>query len=154
LAFYLQYTVEGHIYIYTLLLVGRRLVNPVFKLYLYIIYLVLTIFYVLNNKIWTSSSAGDALTSDLPSFSLTPQEYVTRIGQYLMTLPQQLEPFTGDTDSSTAVPLRAATKYGKIPYASTEGGMWQSFVLIYIGLAKRIFLISMQRKERCNFLNG
>lgn len=28
---------------------------------------------------WTSSSAGGAMTSDLPTFSLSPQEYITKV---------------------------------------------------------------------------
>ncbi|XP_073963919.1 conserved oligomeric Golgi complex subunit 7 [Choristoneura fumiferana] len=36
-------------------------------------------------------SNNDALSSDLPDFALSPQEYITEIGQYLMTLPQHLE---------------------------------------------------------------
>ena len=29
----------------------------------------------------------------MPVFSFVPQEYITQIGQYLMTLPQHLEPY-------------------------------------------------------------
>lgn len=29
---------------------------------------------------------------DLPDYSFAPQEYITQVGQYLMTLPQHLEP--------------------------------------------------------------
>lgn len=36
-------------------------------------------------------SNNDALSMDLPDFALSPQEYITEIGQYLMTLPQHLE---------------------------------------------------------------
>ncbi|XP_048003642.1 conserved oligomeric Golgi complex subunit 7 isoform X1 [Leguminivora glycinivorella] len=39
-------------------------------------------------NVWNNN---DALTTDLPDFSLSPQEYITEIGQYLMTLPQHLE---------------------------------------------------------------
>jgi hypothetical protein len=31
---------------------------------------------------------------DIPLFSLSPQEYITQIGQYLLTVPQHIEPFT------------------------------------------------------------
>ncbi|XP_013147994.1 PREDICTED: conserved oligomeric Golgi complex subunit 7-like [Papilio polytes] len=34
---------------------------------------------------------NDALSTELPDFALSPQEYITEIGQYLMTLPQHLE---------------------------------------------------------------
>ncbi|XP_060568016.1 conserved oligomeric Golgi complex subunit 7-like isoform X2 [Ruditapes philippinarum] len=63
-------------------------------------------------EIWMSKSAGGALTSDLPTFSLSPQEYMTKIGQFLMTLPQHLEPFTMEDNQAVLVAL----KYGKLPY--------------------------------------
>ena len=34
-----------------------------------------------------------SLDSDLPEFSFSPQEYITQTGEYLMTLPQHLEPY-------------------------------------------------------------
>ncbi|CAB3222445.1 unnamed protein product [Arctia plantaginis] len=39
-------------------------------------------------SVWSNN---DALATDLPDFALSPQEYITEIGQYLMTLPQHLE---------------------------------------------------------------
>ncbi|XP_046553450.1 conserved oligomeric Golgi complex subunit 7-like [Haliotis rubra] len=69
-----------------------------------------------NMEIWTSRSAGGAMTSDLPTFSLSPQEYITKIGQYLMTLPQHLDPFTLQ-DSST---LTIALKHGKLPFTDEQ----------------------------------
>ncbi|XP_053622953.1 conserved oligomeric Golgi complex subunit 7 isoform X1 [Plodia interpunctella] len=36
-------------------------------------------------------SNNDALSTDLPDFAISPQEYITKIGQYLMTLPHHLE---------------------------------------------------------------
>ncbi|XP_021349091.1 conserved oligomeric Golgi complex subunit 7-like [Mizuhopecten yessoensis] len=65
-----------------------------------------------NMEIWMSKSAGGALTSDLPTFSLSPQEYITKIGQYMMTLPQHLEPFTMQDNPAVIVAL----KHGKLPY--------------------------------------
>ncbi|XP_052083064.1 conserved oligomeric Golgi complex subunit 7-like [Mytilus californianus] len=63
-------------------------------------------------EMWTSRSAGGALTSDLPTFSLSPQEYITKIGQYMMTLPQHLEPFTMQDNPAVLVAL----KHGRLPY--------------------------------------
>eukprot|EP00241_Pyramimonas_parkeae_P016908 CAMPEP_0114299448 /NCGR_PEP_ID=MMETSP0059-20121206/12979_1 /TAXON_ID=36894 /ORGANISM="Pyramimonas parkeae, Strain CCMP726" /LENGTH=798 /DNA_ID=CAMNT_0001421921 /DNA_START=64 /DNA_END=2460 /DNA_ORIENTATION=+ len=37
------------------------------------------------------SATDSSTTFDLPSFSAYPQEYVTTVGEYLLTLPQQLE---------------------------------------------------------------
>ncbi|XP_013416401.1 conserved oligomeric Golgi complex subunit 7 [Lingula anatina] len=67
-------------------------------------------------EIWTSASAGGALTADLPTFSLSPQEYITQVGQYLMTIPQHLEPFT--TQDNPA--LLVAVKHGKLPYTEEQ----------------------------------
>ena len=45
-------------------------------------------------QVWTSSSAGAGTREpDMPDFSFSPQEYITQIGQYLMTMPQHLEPY-------------------------------------------------------------
>lgn len=63
-------------------------------------------------EMWMSKSAGGALTSDLPTFSLSPQEYITKIGQFLMTLPQHLEPFIMEENPAVLI----AIKYGKLPY--------------------------------------
>ncbi|XP_013184331.1 conserved oligomeric Golgi complex subunit 7 [Amyelois transitella] len=38
--------------------------------------------------VWNNN---DALSTDLPDFAISPQEYITKIGQYLMTLPHHLE---------------------------------------------------------------
>lgn len=69
-----------------------------------------------NMEIWTSETGGSALTADLPTFSLSPQEYITKVGQYLMTLPQQLEPFTLQDNPTLAV----AVKHGKLPYTTSS----------------------------------
>lgn len=44
--------------------------------------------------------------SDLPDFSYTPMEYITLIGQYLLTLPQHLEPLLVNPSSSLKVALQ------------------------------------------------
>jgi hypothetical protein len=43
--------------------------------------------------IW--SSVEEQTAYNLPSFSAYPQSYVTSVGEYLLTLPQQLEPLVG-----------------------------------------------------------
>ena len=48
-----------------------------------------------------STSAGsDSREPDMPDFSFSPQEYITQIGQYLMTLPQHLEPYMTNENPS------------------------------------------------------
>ncbi|CAG5116805.1 unnamed protein product, partial [Candidula unifasciata] len=67
-------------------------------------------------EIWTSQSSGGAMTSDLPTFSLSPQEYITKVGQYLMTLPQHLDPFTLQDSPALVVAL----KHGRLPYTNHQ----------------------------------
>ncbi|XP_035211268.1 conserved oligomeric Golgi complex subunit 7-like isoform X2 [Stegodyphus dumicola] len=43
-------------------------------------------------KLWAEDISGSVI-ADLPQFSLSPQEYITEVGQYLMTIPQHIEPF-------------------------------------------------------------
>eukprot|EP00268_Persea_americana_P061451 TRINITY_DN7768_c0_g1_i1.p1 TRINITY_DN7768_c0_g1~~TRINITY_DN7768_c0_g1_i1.p1 ORF type:complete len:841 (+),score=175.88 TRINITY_DN7768_c0_g1_i1:285-2807(+) len=50
--------------------------------------------------IW--SSVEEASAFHLPSFSAYPQAYVTSVGEYLLTLPQQLEPLAEGISSSEA----------------------------------------------------
>mmetsp|Transcript_5146 Transcript_5146/g.8490 ORF Transcript_5146/g.8490 Transcript_5146/m.8490 type:complete len:941 (-) Transcript_5146:66-2888(-) len=44
-------------------------------------------------EVWSSEPAPSLTGLLLPSFSLSPLEYITQIGEHLLTLPQQLEPF-------------------------------------------------------------
>lgn len=72
-------------------------------------------------KEWTSEEIASptspvALVDDLPTFSLSPLPYITEIGDYLLTLPQQLEPFTSQDSPS----LVAALQRGHLPYMDTE----------------------------------
>jgi len=60
---------------------------------------------------------GVSLETNLPEFSFSPQEYITQTGEYLMTLPQHLEPFmSGDTSL-----LGRALRDGNIPGAKESG---------------------------------
>ncbi|XP_018407840.1 PREDICTED: conserved oligomeric Golgi complex subunit 7 [Nanorana parkeri] len=66
---------------------------------------------------WGFEESGETLTEDLPTFSLTPLEYISNIGQYLMSLPQHLEPFVTPEDSTLELALHA----GKLPYPPEQG---------------------------------
>ncbi|GAB1599817.1 conserved oligomeric Golgi complex subunit 7-like [Argonauta hians] len=68
-------------------------------------------------EVWMSLSAGSAITSDLPAFSLSPQEYITKVGQYLMTLPQLLEPYIIQDNQAVTVALQ----HGRLPYTEDQG---------------------------------
>lgn len=48
---------------------------------------------LLGSREWADIISSSGLTEDLPEFGLAPMEYITQIGQYLMMLPQHLEPF-------------------------------------------------------------
>uniref|UniRef100_A0A1B6JSV6 Conserved oligomeric Golgi complex subunit 7 n=2 Tax=Homalodisca liturata TaxID=320908 RepID=A0A1B6JSV6_9HEMI len=56
---------------------------------------------------WTVDSS-DTSAPDLPDYSFTPQEFITQIGNYLMTLPQHLEPFLLHENPSLTAALRVA----------------------------------------------
>ncbi|NWJ03343.1 COG7 protein, partial [Crypturellus undulatus] len=66
---------------------------------------------------WNSSGTGETLTDDLPNFSLTPLEYISNIGQYIMSLPLHLEPFVTQEDSALELALHA----GKLPFPPEQG---------------------------------
>ncbi|XP_010568816.1 PREDICTED: conserved oligomeric Golgi complex subunit 7 isoform X2 [Haliaeetus leucocephalus] len=66
---------------------------------------------------WNSGGIGETLTDDLPNFSLTPLEYISNIGQYIMSLPLHLEPFVTQEDSALELALHA----GKLPYPPEQG---------------------------------
>ncbi|XP_036811480.1 conserved oligomeric Golgi complex subunit 7-like isoform X2 [Oncorhynchus mykiss] len=55
---------------------------------------------------------GESYAEDLPTFSLSPQEYITNIGQYIMSLPLHLEPFVTQEDPALELALHA----GKLPF--------------------------------------
>uniref|UniRef100_A0A3Q2NQR7 Conserved oligomeric Golgi complex subunit 7 n=1 Tax=Fundulus heteroclitus TaxID=8078 RepID=A0A3Q2NQR7_FUNHE len=63
------------------------------------------------------SGIGESYTEDLPTFSLSPQEYITNIGQYLMSLPLHLEPFVTQEDPALEMALHA----GKLPFPPEQG---------------------------------
>uniref|UniRef100_A0A8C8D6D1 Conserved oligomeric Golgi complex subunit 7 n=1 Tax=Oncorhynchus tshawytscha TaxID=74940 RepID=A0A8C8D6D1_ONCTS len=60
---------------------------------------------------------GESYAEDLPTFSLSPQEYITNIGQYIMSLPLHLEPFVTQEDPALELALHA----GKLPFPPEQG---------------------------------
>lgn len=60
-------------------------------------------------KVWSEENTGAILT-DLPTFSLSPQEYITEVGQYLMTIPQHIEPFILQDNPALCVALKSCKK--------------------------------------------
>mmetsp|Transcript_10771 Transcript_10771/g.32971 ORF Transcript_10771/g.32971 Transcript_10771/m.32971 type:complete len:735 (+) Transcript_10771:127-2331(+) len=45
---------------------------------------------------WASDQHGDSEGADLPEFSLSPLPYATEIGEHMLKIPQQLEPYIPD----------------------------------------------------------
>ncbi|KAF7667698.1 hypothetical protein LDENG_00049090 [Lucifuga dentata] len=64
-----------------------------------------------------TAGLGESYTEDLPTFSLSPQKYITNIGQYLMSLPLHLEPFVTQEDPALELALHA----GKLPFPPEQG---------------------------------
>ncbi|XP_054278876.1 conserved oligomeric Golgi complex subunit 7 [Macrosteles quadrilineatus] len=62
---------------------------------------------------WTLGQT-DTSTPDMPDYSFTPQEFITQIGNYLMTLPQHLEPFLLHENPSLTSALRVVGGGGEV----------------------------------------
>lgn len=77
----------------------------------------------LGNAEWAAIiNSGSGLTEDLPEFGLAPMEYITQIGQYLMMLPQHLEPFVIEENKG----LRRALSEQTFPHGESESLATQS----------------------------
>lgn len=48
---------------------------------------------------------NNSMSADLPDYSYTPMEYITEIGQFLLTLPQHLEPLLLNPSSTLKIAL-------------------------------------------------
>jgi len=68
-------------------------------------------------EIWCRSEK-ESVDGALPTFSLSPLPYITHIGDSLLTLPQQLEPFFVQDQNNN---LLTALKVGQIPYQEQDG---------------------------------
>ncbi|KAH7962147.1 hypothetical protein HPB52_014649 [Rhipicephalus sanguineus] len=63
-------------------------------------------------KVWSLENPDGVLTTDLPAFSISPMEYITQIGQYLLTIPQHIEPFIVEENEA----LSTALKHSSLPH--------------------------------------
>lgn len=63
-------------------------------------------------KVWSLENPDGVLTTDLPAFSISPMEYITQIGQYLLTIPQHIEPFIVEENEA----LSTALKHSNLPH--------------------------------------
>lgn len=64
-------------------------------------------------KVPEIGALGEEGDVPLPDYGFAPHEYITQIGQYLMTLPQHLEPFLLVENPALTAALRAADpQYG------------------------------------------
>ncbi|XP_974190.1 conserved oligomeric Golgi complex subunit 7 [Tribolium castaneum] len=76
-------------------------------------------------KTW--AQFANSMHNDLPDYSFTPQEYITQIGQYLMTLPQHLEPFLFRDNPSLSCALKAVDQEYSTA-GETEGALAHVFL--------------------------
>ncbi|XP_014661892.1 PREDICTED: conserved oligomeric Golgi complex subunit 7-like isoform X2 [Priapulus caudatus] len=92
-------------------------------------------------KAWQLDKAGGALMVDLPSFGLSPQEYITKIGQYLMTLPQHIEPFIiGDNAA-----LLAALQHARLPYTDGKGHIADVWLEVFANATQQHYVEAILR---------
>ncbi|KAJ4956216.1 hypothetical protein NE237_012999 [Protea cynaroides] len=83
--------------------------------------------------IWSAVEEPSAFP--LPSFSVYPQSYVTSVGEYLLTLPQQLEPLAEGISSSDATTDEAQffmIKFRGIQYITDLGAQQLSADIDYL----------------------
>lgn len=66
--------------------------------------------------VWSASSIGEALTADLPSFSVAPLEYVTKVGQYLINLAHYLEPYLNQENAAICTALAEC----RLPFVQSQ----------------------------------
>jgi len=71
-----------------------------------------------KSNIWLNKikDTNNSNSSNVPLFAFAPQEYITKIGQYLLTLPQNFEPFTMQDNANLIVALHK----GKLPYLDVK----------------------------------
>lgn len=68
---------------------------------------------ITKGNLWQKVDVNSKFQQDtVPLFALAPQEYITKIGQYILTLPQNFEPFTMQDNLN----LKIALKKGKLPH--------------------------------------
>jgi len=72
---------------------------------------------------WSATTTGQATlhSTDMPDFSFSPSEYITCVGEYLMTLPQHLEPYMSQDNA----PLTRAFREAVFPGSSDTSGAAQ-----------------------------
>jgi len=74
-------------------------------------------------SVWAATTTGQGTlnTADMPDFSFSPSEYITCVGEYLMTLPQHLEPYMSQDNA----PLTRAFREAVFPGSSHTSGATQ-----------------------------
>jgi len=75
----------------------------------------------LSTWVATTTGQGTLNTTDMPDFSFSPSEYITCVGEYLMTLPQHLEPYMSQDNA----PLTRAFRESVFPGSSDTSGAAQ-----------------------------
>jgi len=76
-------------------------------------------------ELWGAQTAGEGTmdSATLPDFSFSPGEYITCIGEYLMTLPQHLEPYMSQDNAALCRAFRESVFPGS---SALEAGAAQS----------------------------
>ena len=90
-----------------------------------------TVLSPLKRKLADLSSKTEWKDEDAPGFSLSPLGYITQVGEQLLMLPQQLEPFLGTDSNAVTTAFRSSTLSESAGMISEEGGVadeWLSVV--------------------------
>merc|ERR1719361_1786223 len=73
----------------------------------------------LDTRLSRTSGQSSVDTVDMPEFSLSPSEYITCVGEFLMTLPQHLDPYM----SQDSPALLRALRQNVFPGGSETGSL-------------------------------
>ncbi|CAN7997382.1 unnamed protein product [Ixodes hexagonus] len=102
-------------------------------------------------KVWALENPGGAIAKDLPAFSISPLEYITQIGQYLLTIPQHIEPFIVEENEALATALKHSNLPHVIEGTSTDhvadyllGCVAQATMYTYIDTVMQIDRLTQQ----------
>merc|ERR1712130_105906 len=82
-------------------------------------------------ELWAAQTAGEGTmeSSALPDFSFSPGEYITCVGEYLMTLPQHLEPYMSQDNAALCRAFRESVFPGSSTLEATAAQSPADFLL-------------------------
>ena len=92
---------------------------------------------------WTNSASKGA-AADIPSFGLDPQDYITRIGNYLLTLPQIMDPLLS-SEGPGMKRLKSLLTFTGIPLLEDSTSMTEAWIQLAVYQAMTKFVQALMK---------